>query len=254
MAEGALTIDELAQRVGMTSRNIRAHQTRGLLPPPSLSGRTGQYGPEHVERLELIKRLQDQGLNLQAIALVIAGGEPELDRVRAALLAPWKTEDPYEAPVQEVARRLGEEVVDAEVVQRATTLRIVGPSPSGDASMVHVLLPAIIRAGEAMTRLGVPLRAQVEVVEEADDHVRAVADAFIDLAREHLVAELAHASVSERSEALQPDALQAAVEQLRTVAAEVLITLFHRAMTDASEQLVGDLLEAGDGVGTSPES
>ena len=30
-----MTIRELAERTGMTVRNIRAHQTRGLLPPPS---------------------------------------------------------------------------------------------------------------------------------------------------------------------------------------------------------------------------
>ena len=49
-AEAPLTIDELAQRVGMTVRNIRAHQSRGLLPPPVVRGRTGYYGPDHVAR------------------------------------------------------------------------------------------------------------------------------------------------------------------------------------------------------------
>ena len=55
--EGAdeLTIDELAARVGMTVRNIRAHQSRGLVPPPRLVGRTGFYGAEHVRRLETIR-------------------------------------------------------------------------------------------------------------------------------------------------------------------------------------------------------
>ena len=40
-----LTIDQLAQRTGMTVRNIRAHQSRGLLPPPAVRARTGYYGP-----------------------------------------------------------------------------------------------------------------------------------------------------------------------------------------------------------------
>lgn len=246
MSDVGLTIDELAQRVGMTSRNIRAHQTRGLLPPPELNGRVGRYGPDHVARLELIKRLQDQGLNLQAIALVIEGGEPELDRVRAALLAPWKTEDPVEVTVEALTRQLGAEAIEAGIVQRAIDLGIIGPPASGDPANLELLLPAIIRAGEAMTGLGVPLSAQIEVVEEVDDRVRAVADAFIDLAREHLVAQLARASVGKR-ETIEPEALQQAVEQLRGIAADVLLTLFHRAMTDASGQLVGDLFEASDG-------
>ena len=36
-----LTIDELAQRTGLTTRNIRAYQSRGLLPPPEVRVRTG---------------------------------------------------------------------------------------------------------------------------------------------------------------------------------------------------------------------
>lgn len=37
-----------------------------------MQGRTGYYGPEHVARLELTARLQDQGLSLVATARLIA--------------------------------------------------------------------------------------------------------------------------------------------------------------------------------------
>ena len=57
-----LTIDELARETGMTVRNIRAHQSRGLLPPPEVRARTGYYGPEHVDRLRLITNMQAEGL------------------------------------------------------------------------------------------------------------------------------------------------------------------------------------------------
>lgn len=62
-----LTIDELARRSGMTVRNIRAHQARGLLPPPEIHQRVGFYGPEHLTRLELIQELQAEGFNLKGI-------------------------------------------------------------------------------------------------------------------------------------------------------------------------------------------
>ena len=56
MADDAdLTIDQLAQRTGMTVRNLRAHQSRGLLLPPEdgVSHRLfGQdvtlWGPTHL--------------------------------------------------------------------------------------------------------------------------------------------------------------------------------------------------------------
>jgi len=47
-AQSELTIEQLAAETGMTVRNIRNHQSRGLLPPPDVRARTGYYGPEHV--------------------------------------------------------------------------------------------------------------------------------------------------------------------------------------------------------------
>src|SRR5437667_12071631 len=91
------TIDELARESGMTVRNIRAHQSRGLLPPPEVRARTGYYGPEHVERLRLIREMQTEGFNLRAIKRLLdssngAGGEQALDFGRA-LLASFAEEE-----------------------------------------------------------------------------------------------------------------------------------------------------------------
>ena len=61
-----LTIDELARRTGMTVRNVRAHQSRGLLPPPEVRGRTGFYGPEHVARIELIREQEERADDVEA--------------------------------------------------------------------------------------------------------------------------------------------------------------------------------------------
>src|SRR5688572_2406285 len=98
MADDELTIDELAQRVGMTVRNVRAHQSRGLLPAPELRGRTGYYGAEHVARLEFIKDLQAEGFNLGAIRRILESspGSPltELLSFTRALTEPFGDEEP----------------------------------------------------------------------------------------------------------------------------------------------------------------
>ena len=44
-ATAELTIDELARETGMTVRNIRAHQSRGLLPPPRCAPARATTGP-----------------------------------------------------------------------------------------------------------------------------------------------------------------------------------------------------------------
>jgi DNA-binding transcriptional MerR regulator len=69
---GPLTIEQLAAAVGMSVRNVRAHQTRGLIPPPVRSGRTGRYDAGHVSRLRLIQTLQGLGFNLAAIQRIVA--------------------------------------------------------------------------------------------------------------------------------------------------------------------------------------
>src|ERR1700729_458032 len=67
MTDNTLTIEQLAAQTGMTVRNIRSHQARGLLAPPEVRTRVGYYGPEHVLQLRLIRELQDQGFNLGGI-------------------------------------------------------------------------------------------------------------------------------------------------------------------------------------------
>src|SRR5262245_62416136 len=73
-----MTIEELARRAGLSTRNVRAYRTAGLLPPPRLEGRTGRYGDDHLRRLEAVARLQRRGWSLAAIrdalAALDAGG------------------------------------------------------------------------------------------------------------------------------------------------------------------------------------
>src|SRR3712207_6595270 len=107
-----LTIDELAARVGMTVRNVRAHQSRGLLPPPEVRGRTGFYGADHVARLELIKELQADGFNLNAIQRLIeaSGGETsEVLRFTRTVRASFEEEEPEVVEVAELAARFGDD-------------------------------------------------------------------------------------------------------------------------------------------------
>ena len=51
-----LTIDELAQRTGTSSRNIRAYQAKGLLPGPQLEGRTGYYVEDTRDQIFNVKK------------------------------------------------------------------------------------------------------------------------------------------------------------------------------------------------------
>ncbi len=104
----ALTIEQLAAESGMTVRNIRAHQARGLLEPPEVRLRVGYYTPEHVARLKLIRELQDEGFNLAGIKRLLDGDQgpvERLDRFRRVLTEPPYAERPDTLTAPELAAR-----------------------------------------------------------------------------------------------------------------------------------------------------
>ena len=87
-----LTVDELAARVGVTVRNVRAYSARGLLPPPRMVGRTGYYGREHVARLLLVREMLAEGYSLAMIERTLASAPP------TAPLTAWKSPMPIPIP------------------------------------------------------------------------------------------------------------------------------------------------------------
>ena len=60
-------------------RTIREYHTMRLLPPPERRGRVGLYGPEHVQRLQLIARLQRRGYSLAGIRDLLGAWESGTD-------------------------------------------------------------------------------------------------------------------------------------------------------------------------------
>jgi DNA-binding transcriptional MerR regulator len=73
-----LTVDELARAARTTTRQVRALQTRGLLPHPRLVGRTGYYDTDHLDRLRAILRLQDDGFSLAALGALMRAWEVDM--------------------------------------------------------------------------------------------------------------------------------------------------------------------------------
>jgi DNA-binding transcriptional MerR regulator len=70
-----MTTDELERRAGMTTRNVRSYQTRGILPPPHMIGRVGHHGESHPARLKSTARLQERGFSLAAICAPLSAWE-----------------------------------------------------------------------------------------------------------------------------------------------------------------------------------
>ena len=105
-APGELTVEQLAYETGMSVRNIRNHQSRGLLPPPEVRARIGYYGPRHVERLRLIQEMQAEGFKLTAIQRILGDQGAAAERfigLRRAITAPFESEAPEILDAAELA-------------------------------------------------------------------------------------------------------------------------------------------------------
>src|SRR5438067_1128044 len=66
-----MTIGELAEQAQVTPRTIRYYVEQGLLPAPEY-GRPAEYTDEHLQRLDLIRRLKDQYLPLEEIRDILS--------------------------------------------------------------------------------------------------------------------------------------------------------------------------------------
>jgi DNA-binding transcriptional MerR regulator len=238
-ATAELTIDALARETGMTVRNIRAHQSRGLLPPPAVRARTGYYGPDHVARLRLIQELQGNGYNLAAIKDLVSRGsgssQDALDFARA-LLAPFEDERPEVIDAVELTERFGGPDGDPRALGRAEKLGIVVPLGEG---RYEVPSPTLLRAGETLLVLGIPLDKALDVIEDVARQADSVAAAFVKLFLDRVWKPFDRAGQPE------PDwpAVLAALEQLRPLATEVLVAIFQPRMTQATEKAFGRELQ-----------
>jgi DNA-binding transcriptional MerR regulator len=230
-----LTIDELARRTGMTVRNLRAHQSRGLLPPPALRGRTGYYGSEHVERIELIKELQAEGFNLEGIRRLLdgAGGQTsEVLRFTRAVREPFE-EPGREIPVDELVEQFGD---DPALLERARKLGLYRPLADG---WVEEVSPTLARAGRELHELGVAPGAALDVVARLRKQADGAAKAFIELFLEQVWKPFDAAG---RPPERWPE-VREALERVRPLAAEAVTAVFRIVMDERVEAAFGRELE-----------
>ena len=224
--EGRMTIDELARAAGMTVRNIRNHQSRGLLPPPDVVARIGYYGAEHLERLQLIREMQADGFNLEAIKRLLAGGDERFVKLRRAVTAPLEAETPEIITAEELAERFGRP--DERTQAKAAELGILLPLGDG---RFEVPAPSLLDAAARAVDQGVDLRAALDAVERAQRGTQSIARAFVRLFLKELWEPVRTGPDSDERWPQVVDAIGA----LRPVASQTVLALFTQAMAEEME-------------------
>ncbi len=231
-----LTIEQLAAEVGMSVRNIRNHQSRGLLPAPEVRARVGYYGPDHVARLRLILELQAEGFNLGAIERLLSASSASAERVlrlRTAMTS-FESEEPEIVTGEELLERFGQ--VDVKDLERIRKLKLLTPL-GGD--RFEVPSPALMRAAEEVTELGISLHAALALVERVSRECESISRAFVKLYLDELWGPfVASGEPEERWEEVL-----AAIRALRPIASEALLAIFKQRMSARVEAESAKLIE-----------
>jgi DNA-binding transcriptional MerR regulator len=227
-----MTIGELARRTGMTVRNIRAHQTRGLLPPPEVHGRTGYYNEDHVARVELTREMQAEGLNLEAIRRVLEsteGSSHEIVDFARAVRAPFEDETPEIFAASELAGLWGVKKLDPKLIRHGEKLGILRELPDGK---IEAISPRLLRAGVALVELGISPEAALATADKLRRQAEGAARAFIDLFVKEIWEPFNKAG---RPEQDWPK-VREALDRLRPLASDALLATFQIAMGEATEK------------------
>lgn len=229
------TIDDLAASTGIPSRTIRFYQSSGVLPPPDKRGRIAYYGPRHVERLELIGKMQDRGLRMRAIKDLVEqidAGEVALNEwlgLEAQLSSAWVDDAPKvltRAQLDELlgARRPGflADLVRSGLVQGQTEDAWLVPSPG----LLHVAL----QLEDAGVSVEVATRASEILQKHLGKAARELAGFFAERAGDGFGKDDSVAGISD------------AYQRLRAVGLESVRLIFAREM----EAVLRRMVESGE--------
>lgn len=230
-----LTVDELARETGLTVRNVRAYQSRGLLPPPEVRARTGYYGPEHLERLRRIRQLQDEGFNLKAVGRLLdlsSDGQSEAVQFRSALLNAFEPAAPEVIDADELAKRFGGPL-DPSMMRKAEKVGALRVQPDGSIELTN---PTLMRAAQELTEIGIPLHHALAVGESIAENVAAISRQFVRLFVQDVLGPLEEDGASIKGEHWVN--ARDALERLRPLAGEAVIAAFQQAMAVAVEHEV----------------
>ena len=111
-------ISVAAELTGMHPQTLRVYEQKGLVTPGRSRGNTRLYSQGDIERLNLISKLTDEGINLAGVVRILDMRERQLEREREI--------DELRARV----RQLEDDIHELRMQQRITALaRYDGAGP-----------------------------------------------------------------------------------------------------------------------------
>ncbi len=238
-----LTIGDLAERVGMTVRNLREWRTLGLLPAAELRGRVGYYDETVVVRVGQIKELHDQGFPLDLIRRMLETGDERGEDVMglaSSLRAPFREKSAPPVDLALLARKWGS--VRPAQLRRAEELGLIRKRARGRYEFTSA---TAARVGDTLHELGLSLHEVLDATAEIRAHTDAIAELFEQIWMGHLWEPFLDSGAPEER---LPE-LQKTLAKVQPLALEAVTALFAVAMEARIEEGIAREVERELGKG-----
>jgi DNA-binding transcriptional MerR regulator len=232
---GEQRVEDLARLTGVSVDTIRFYQKRRLLPPPRRQGRIAWYGPEHVERIDRIRELQQRGLSLGLIRRLLDG---ELDATDVGLAAAVADASGDELiTLSELAARaeVPEALLEAVARQGLLVARRVDGVDRYAARDADVA-----RAGLRLLEAGLPLPELLALAGRQHEMTRSIAEDAVAMFDGHVRKPLRDAAITDDERAAR------LVEAFRTLLPTVTTLVAHHFRSVLLEVAQEHLEQVGD--------
>ena len=165
-------IDDLARTAGMTTRNVRAYQDRGLLPPPRRSGRIALYDDGHLARLRLIGSMLERGYTAAHITEMLHAWESGRDLaavmgLEQTLGGAWNDDLPVAMPAKQ-ARALAGDKASYDRMVRLELIKKQG-------NQIVVQRPQLLAAFAEMRGFGMPTETVLDLYQSLQPSIDDIA-------------------------------------------------------------------------------
>lgn len=233
------TVDVLADRAGMTVRNVRAYSTRGLIDPPRLEGRTGYYTQKHLQRLVLVRTLLGRGFTLAAIEDALLKSPSTASSVALDLINIFEVEDDAD-PTELISRAelasLSGLGPDHKLIDQMIELGLL---EQVDDDTIRMLEPSVVRPGAASVAIGLDPDSVVDIVPHMREHLEQISDRFVH----HVSRDVAQPFLDAGLPQDEWPVVFEKIDRLIPIASQVVVSMFRSVLREAIEVEIGHKLE-----------
>ena len=235
--KGEYRIDDLARAAGTTTRNVRAYQERGLLPPPRRVGRTAIFDDSHLARLTIIGSMLERGYTSAHIREMLdawAHGKDLADvlGLERALVQTWDEDPPVSMSAADVLALAG----SRKAVDRLVADKLV----RREGEKMLVARPKLLRAFAEMRGYGMAMDDVLDLHERVASAVDEISRMLVDAGAKQVASSFQPGAAPDSEQLTE---LVDTLARFRSLAMTSVTATLARSIETTVEGLLGDYLE-----------